>query len=53
MAEPITCKAAVCWESGAKLVLEDVIVGAPKKGEVRLKVIASGVCHTGKHAAFT
>jgi hypothetical protein len=46
-AESITCKAAVCWESGAKLVLEDVTVGAPAKGEVRLKVIASGVCHTG------
>eukprot|EP00953_Heterococcus_sp_UTEX-ZZ885_P002673 1959-Heterococcus_DN1.PRE.4 len=50
-AEPITCKAAVCWESGAKLVLEDVTVGAPKKGEVRLKVIASGVCHTDSELA--
>ncbi len=30
----ITCKAAVCWGAGEGLVIEDVVVGAPKKGEV-------------------
>lgn len=28
------------------LAIEEVEVAPPKKGEVRLKVIASGVCHT-------
>ncbi len=30
----ITCKAAVCWGPAEPLVIEDVVVGAPKKGEV-------------------
>ncbi len=33
-ADDITCKAAVCWGAGECLVIEDVVVGAPKKGEV-------------------
>lgn len=43
---PITCKAAVAWEANADLVVEDVEVAAPKAGEVRIKVLATGVCHT-------
>ena len=27
-------------------VIQDVVVDPPKAGEVRLKVLASGVCHT-------
>jgi len=42
----ITCKAAVCWEPKKPLSIEDVQVDVPKKGEVRLKVLYSGVCHT-------
>lgn len=42
----ITCKAAVCWEAKKPLCIEDVEVAAPKKGEVRLKVLYTGVCHT-------
>jgi len=42
----ITCKAAVAWEPKKPLVIEDVEVAPPKKGEVRLRVKASGVCHT-------
>lgn len=41
----ITCKAAVAWEVG-KLTLETIEVGAPKKGEVRIKILSTGVCHT-------
>jgi S-(hydroxymethyl)glutathione dehydrogenase/alcohol dehydrogenase len=46
----IECKAAVAWKAGAPLSIETVEVEMPKAGEVLLKVIASGVCHTD---AFT
>ncbi|XP_042210061.1 alcohol dehydrogenase class-3-like [Homarus americanus] len=42
----ITCKAAVAWEKEKPLTLEDVEVSPPKAGEVRIKVLATGVCHT-------
>eukprot|EP00479_Gromia_sphaerica_P011234 TRINITY_DN5468_c0_g1_i1.p1 TRINITY_DN5468_c0_g1~~TRINITY_DN5468_c0_g1_i1.p1 ORF type:complete len:364 (-),score=114.19 TRINITY_DN5468_c0_g1_i1:155-1246(-) len=44
--ETITCKAAVAWEAKADLVIEDVEVAPPRKGEVRVKVNFTGVCHT-------
>ncbi|KAJ3023330.1 NAD/NADP dependent alcohol dehydrogenase [Thoreauomyces humboldtii] len=40
------CKAAVAWEAGKPLSIEEVEVAPPKKGEVRVKVFATGVCHT-------
>ena len=43
-------KAAVAWEPGQPLSIELIDVEGPKEGEVLLKVIASGVCHTD---AFT
>jgi len=45
----ISCRAAVCWKAGDHLVLETVEVEPPKKGEVRLKILASGVCHTDEY----
>ena len=39
-------RAAVAWEPGRALAIEEVEVGMPKSGEVLLKVAASGVCHT-------
>ena len=44
------CKAAVAWEAKQPLQIEDIEVEGPREGEVLLKVIASGVCHTD---AFT
>jgi S-(hydroxymethyl)glutathione dehydrogenase/alcohol dehydrogenase len=44
------CRAAVAWEAKKPLEIEDVEVAGPREGEVLLKVIASGVCHTD---AFT
>ena len=49
-AKPITCRAAVAWAAGEPLKIEQVEVAPPKPGEVRVKIIASGVCHTD---AFT
>lgn len=47
--QPITCKAAVCWNAKEDFVIEDVIVGAPRAGEVRIKILATGVCHTDEY----
>nr|CAB3220131.1 Ciadh3 alcohol dehydrogenase class 3 [Phallusia mammillata] len=46
----ITCSAAVAWEPKKPLVIEQVEVAPPKAHEVRIKVFATGVCHTD---AFT
>ncbi|XP_061166223.1 alcohol dehydrogenase class-3-like [Saccostrea echinata] len=42
----ITCQAAVAWEAKKPLVIERVEVEPPKAGEVRIKILHSGVCHT-------
>lgn len=47
--KPISCCAAVAWEAGKPLTIETVEVAPPKAGEVRIKIIATGVCHTDSH----
>ncbi|CAG8557089.1 17380_t:CDS:10, partial [Funneliformis caledonium] len=42
----IKCKAAVAWGPAQPLSIEEIEVAPPKKGEVRVKILASGVCHT-------
>ena len=42
----IQCRAAVAYAPNGPLVIEDVIVAPPKSGEVRIRIRASGVCHT-------
>ncbi|EFA84201.1 zinc-containing alcohol dehydrogenase [Heterostelium album PN500] len=42
----IKCKAAVCWEAKKDFVIEEIEVDPPKAGEVRIRVLSSGVCHT-------
>ncbi|TPX46613.1 hypothetical protein SeLEV6574_g03142 [Synchytrium endobioticum] len=42
----IQCKAAVAWEATKPLSIEEVEVAPPKAGEVRIKLYATGVCHT-------
>lgn len=46
MSIPSSCKAMVFEKAGAGLVLKDVPVSAPKKGEVLIKSLACGVCHS-------
>lgn len=48
--EFIKSKAAVAWGPKEPLVIEEVDVMLPKEGEVLIRTIASGVCHTD---AFT
>ncbi|MBB67055.1 S-(hydroxymethyl)glutathione dehydrogenase/class III alcohol dehydrogenase [Alteromonas sp. KS69] len=46
----IKSKAAVAWAAGEPLKMEEIDVEFPKKGEVLVRIVASGVCHTD---AFT
>jgi S-(hydroxymethyl)glutathione dehydrogenase/alcohol dehydrogenase len=43
-------RAAVAWEAGKPLAIEEIEIGGPKKGEVLVQIKATGVCHTD---AFT
>ena len=43
-------RAAVAWEAGKPLEIEEVELDGPKKGEVLVQIKATGVCHTD---AFT
>ncbi|OXA46427.1 alcohol dehydrogenase class-3 chain L [Folsomia candida] len=42
----IKCQAAVAWEAKKPLVIEEIEVAPPQKGEVRIEIVATGVCHT-------
>lgn len=42
----IECKAAVAWAAKEPLSIETIQVAPPKAGEVRVKILATGVCHT-------
>ncbi|SMQ66319.1 S-(hydroxymethyl)glutathione dehydrogenase / alcohol dehydrogenase [Pseudidiomarina planktonica] len=42
----IKCRAAVAVEAGKPLQIETIEVAPPKAGEVLVKLVATGVCHT-------
>jgi S-(hydroxymethyl)glutathione dehydrogenase / alcohol dehydrogenase len=42
-------KAAVCYEAGRPLVVEDVVLDPPKTGEVRVRIGACAICHSDVH----
>jgi S-(hydroxymethyl)glutathione dehydrogenase / alcohol dehydrogenase len=39
-------RAAVAWEAGKPLVIEEIDVKGPQAGEVLVRNVATGVCHT-------
>ncbi len=43
-------KAAIAWQAGKPLEIEQIDISGPKRGEVLIKMVATGVCHTD---AFT
>ncbi|SCU92513.1 LANO_0E01178g1_1 [Lachancea nothofagi CBS 11611] len=45
-AKPITCIAAVAYEAGKPLTVEEIVVDPPKEHEVRVKIEYTAVCHT-------
>lgn len=46
----INCKAAIAYDFKKPLVVEEIQVAPPKAHEIRVKVYASGICHTDDHA---
>jgi aryl-alcohol dehydrogenase len=44
--EAIDVKVAVLRQTGAKLKIESAKLGAPRPTEVRVRIVATGVCHT-------
>ncbi|HRD92312.1 S-(hydroxymethyl)glutathione dehydrogenase/class III alcohol dehydrogenase [Accumulibacter sp.] len=46
----IKARAAVAWAAGQPLEVTEVDVAAPRQGEVLVRIVATGVCHTD---AFT
>ncbi|KAJ4826722.1 alcohol dehydrogenase [Turnera subulata] len=45
----ISCKAAVAWEAGKPLVIQQVEVAPPQALEVRVKIMHTSLCHTDLH----
>lgn len=43
-------RAAIAWNAGDPLTIEEIDVAPPKEGEVLIRLVATGVCHTD---AFT
>lgn len=44
-------KAAVVNQFGQPLSIENVPIEEPNRGQILVKVLASGICHTDLHAA--
>ena len=44
--KPIDCKAAIAWDAKKPLEVATVTVDPPGPGEVRVKVVATALCHT-------
>ncbi|KHK88955.1 Zn-dependent alcohol dehydrogenase [Novosphingobium malaysiense] len=42
-------KAAVFQEVGAPLTIEDLELDGPRRGEIRVRIVASGLCHSDYH----
>ncbi len=42
-------KAAVCYELGKPLVIEEVNLDSPQRGEVKVKMAATAICHSDIH----
>ncbi len=48
--QAISARAVVVREARAPAAVEEIVVDPPGPGEVRLRVLATGVCHTDLHA---
>ena len=42
-------KAAICYEFGKPLVIEDVVLDSPQTNEVRVKLSTCAICHSDIH----
>uniref|UniRef100_A0A3Q0RSD8 Enoyl reductase (ER) domain-containing protein n=1 Tax=Amphilophus citrinellus TaxID=61819 RepID=A0A3Q0RSD8_AMPCI len=48
----IKCKAAVAWEPNKPVVIEEIEVAPPQANEVRIKIVATAVCHSDLYHLF-
>jgi S-(hydroxymethyl)mycothiol dehydrogenase len=48
--QSLTAQAVVVRSAGAPATVEEIVVDPPGPGEVLVRVVASGVCHTDLHA---
>ena len=46
MVDMIQSRAAVAWAANKALTIETIDVMPPQAGEVRVRLVATGVCHT-------
>jgi len=46
---PIDSRAVIVWEAGAPVKPEPIVVDDPGPGEILVRILASGVCHTDLH----
>ncbi len=42
-------KAAVCYEFGQPLVVEEITLDPPQRGEVKVRMVATAICHSDIH----
>ena len=42
-------KAAICYEFGKPLVVEDIDMAPPGEGEVKIRLAATAICHSDVH----
>jgi S-(hydroxymethyl)glutathione dehydrogenase/alcohol dehydrogenase len=47
--EEIALKAAVCYEFGKPLVIDEIDIDPPGRGEVKVRMAATAVCHSDVH----
>jgi S-(hydroxymethyl)glutathione dehydrogenase/alcohol dehydrogenase len=43
-------KAAICYEFGKPLVIEEVTLDAPGKGDIKIRIAAAAICHSDIHS---
>lgn len=49
MGQQIECKAAIAWGPNQPLEVTTVTVDPPQAGEVRIKIVATALCHTDSY----
>lgn len=42
-------RAAVCYEFGKPLVVEEIEIDPPQQGEVKVRMVAAAICHSDVH----
>lgn len=47
--EEVTMKAAVCYELGKPLIVEEIEIDPPREGEIKVRLAATAICHSDIH----